>query len=65
MAGRVVVLSVQASQDQQNNSVKHPETVSLFTYVKITDKSLSFCSDTTLFRGRGEGGGGGECEPRG
>ena len=34
MADRVA-LSVEASQDQQNNSVKHPETVSLFVYFKL------------------------------
>ena len=34
MADRVA-LSVKASQDQQNNSVKHPETVSLIVYFKL------------------------------
>ena len=33
MADRVAV-SVQASQDQQNNSVKHPKTVSLLCLLK-------------------------------
>ena len=34
MAGRVA-LSVQVSQDQQNNSVQHPETVSLLTRLSL------------------------------
>ena len=36
-----VALSVQASQDQQKNSVKHPETVSLFVYFKLYVYTLS------------------------
>ena len=36
-----VALSVQASQDEQNNSVKHPEIVSLFVYFKLYVYTLS------------------------
>ena len=56
MADRVA-LSVQASQEQQNNNVKHPEIVSLFVYfilyiyfdlVRFEIKSSSFKHDDTI-----------------